>query len=167
MSTYYVDCRATTTFAEAMPLIARAFLRLMPAEAQAVGGLTMGADPIAYAIACFTGAKARKLNAFSVRKEPKGHGLAKWIEGSVLPGSKVVIVEDVVTTGGSTIQAIRRCREEGLEVIGVVALVDREEHSGIGAIRDEVGSGATVQALFTRSDLEAYARAKRAVRRTR
>lgn len=175
LSTYYVDCRATTMYARAMPLIGELFLRALPTSAQAVGGLTMGADPIANAIACCSGSRRRKIDAFSVRKEPKKHGLGKWIEGCVSKGSKVVVVEDVVTTGGSTIDAIRRCREEGLEVVGVVALIDREEDDGIGAIGREAGRRVPVRAIFTRSELEAAsarvrrgrepARRPRAVRR--
>jgi len=93
-------------------------------DAAAVGGMTMGADPIA--AAAISDPAGRDLLAFFVRKEKKAHGLQRWIEGPLLrAGARVLIVEDVVTTGGSTVQAIERCREEGLEITGVVAVLDR------------------------------------------
>jgi len=94
------------------------------------------------------------VNAFSVRKQPKDHGTRKWVEGCVAAGTKVVVIDDVVTTGGSTVKAIRRCREEGLEIVGVVVLVDREEENGMAAVRREAGDDVPVDAVFTRSDLE-------------
>jgi orotate phosphoribosyltransferase len=116
--------------------------------ATAVGGLTMGADPIACsALAC-----SDDLKAFFVRKERKEHGLARWIEGPPLqPGERCLVVEDVVTTGGSTIKAIERIREEGHEIAGVVAILDRLA-GGAEAIR-EAADGAPYTALTTIDDV--------------
>lgn len=127
-SPYYIDCKPTTHNAEGMALIGEIFFdRLRDLEVAAIGGLTMGADPIAHATAVISYQKGKPINSFSVRKSPKSHGLGKLIEGEVRPGDRVVIVEDVVTTGSSTIQAINAAREFGLKVIKVIALVDREE----------------------------------------
>jgi orotate phosphoribosyltransferase len=126
---------------------------LVRAEAQrvgatAVGGLTMGADPIA----CSALAAGADVKAFFVRKEKKGHGLGRWIEGPELaPGERCLVVEDVVTTGGSTIKAIERIREEGVEVAGVVTIVDRLA-GGAEAIRAAAG-GAPYTALVTIDDV--------------
>jgi len=92
-----------------------------------IGGLTLGADPISNAIAFTSYLKDAPLEAFVVRKEPKKHGTMLWIEGNVTSGDSVVIIEDVVTTGGSTIKAIDRAKECGLNVLGVVVLIDRQE----------------------------------------
>ena len=117
-------------------------------RATAVGGMTMGADPVACA-ALATGAE---LKAFFVRKERKAHGLQRWIEGPELhPGERCLVVEDVVTTGGSTIAAIERVGEEGLEVAGVVSVVDRLE-GGAQAIQAATG-GAPYAALTTIEDV--------------
>ena len=130
-SNIYVDARTTTLRAEAMPLIGRLFLEKMDERGwrpAAVGGLTMGADPLASAIARESLDTGRPVNAFIVRKETKKHGLQKRIEGLADPGPiDVVVVEDVATTGGSAAQAIDACREAGFNVLGVIALVDREE----------------------------------------
>ena len=127
----YVDARATTLRAEAMPLIGRLFLAKMREHGwnvNAVGGLTMGADPIVTAIARESLETDSTVNAFIVRKEAKQHGLQKRIEG-ISEGDtiEVVVVEDVATTGGSAVKALEACREAGLTVLGVIALVDREE----------------------------------------
>ena len=158
LSNFYIDCKMTTMHGQAMPLIGEAFAQHLPDGIDAVGGLTMGADPIAHAIAHHCSLHGRSVNAFSVRKEPKKHGTRKWIEGGVEPGSKVVVLDDVVTTGGSTIDAIRKCREEGLRVTGVLVLVDRQEEGGMEAIRREAGPDTPVSAIFTKSDLEAFSK---------
>ena len=116
-------------------MVGRLVAEHLPADVEAVGGLTMGADPVAIEVAAYCTRHGRPLNAFSVRKEAKKHGLGKWIEGGVPAGSKVAVLDDVVTTGGSTIDAIRRCREEGLEVRAVIVLVDRQEHGGLDEVR--------------------------------
>ena len=118
-------------------------------NASAVGGMTMGADPVA----CAALAADPKLKAFFVRKERKAHGLQRWIEGPELePGERCLIVEDVVTTGGSTIAAIERVREEGLEVAGVLSVLDRLA-GGAEAIEAVAGPGAGYTALTTIDDV--------------
>jgi len=154
LSNFYIDCKVTTMCGDAMPLVGEAVAQLLPPEAEGVGGLTMGADWIAAAAAYFCTAHGRRVDAFSVRKEPKQHGLKKWIEGAARAGAKVVVIDDVVTTGGSTIDAIDRCREEGLDVVGVVVLVDRQEEGGMEAIRQKAGASLPLHAVFVRSDLE-------------
>lgn len=155
-SNYYVDCKATTMRGEAMPLIGRLFAEMIPPNAEAVGGLTLGADAIAGATAFYCETTGRRLNSFTVRKTPKKHGLMKFVEGC--PGSRVVVVDDVVTTGDSTIYAIRKCREAGFTVVGVIVLVDREE-GGIEAVKAAAGRETPVTAVFKRSELEARWRA--------
>lgn len=130
-SNLYVDCRLTTLRAEAMPLIGRLMLAKMRERGwtpDVVGGLTMGADPVVTAVARESLDAASPINAFLIRKEAKKHGRQKFIEGIDDPaGRKVVIVDDVCTTGGSTIQAIEVSREAGMEVLGALCLVDREQ----------------------------------------
>jgi orotate phosphoribosyltransferase len=152
-SNFYIDCKTTTMRGEAMPLVGRAVADLLPPTAEAVGGLTLGADAIAGATAFYCQTAGRPLDSFTVRKSAKQHGMMRYIEGCT--GAHVVVLDDVVTTGGSTIEAIRRCREAGIEVVGVVALVDREE-GGMDAVRAEAGADVPVKAVFTRSELEAH-----------
>jgi orotate phosphoribosyltransferase len=159
-SDFYIDCKQAVLTAEghwlAGWLIADLLAREDP-EVAAVGGLTMGADPLASAAAAMSWQRAldapgaRTLDAFYVRKEPKGHGTQKWIEGdkTVIAGTKVAVLEDVVTTGGSTLLAIERARSHGLVVRRVVALVDREEGG-----REAVEREAPLHALFRRRDFE-------------
>jgi orotate phosphoribosyltransferase len=152
-SSYYFDCRVTTCFAEAQPLIGDAFLREFAragTRPASVGGLTMGADPIASAIAYASLAHGRPVQCFTVRKEKKQHGTGKWIEGCA--ESPVAIVDDVVTSGGSVLKAIERVKEEGLRIVHVVALVDREE-GGIANIQAAV-PGVPVSAVFGKAELE-------------
>jgi len=154
LSNFYIDCKVTTMCGDAMPLVGEVVAPHLPPEAEAVGGLTMGADWIAAATAYFCTANGQRVDAFSVRKEPKKHGLKKWIEGSARTGARVVVIDDVVTTGGSTIDAIDRCREEGLVVVGVVVLIDRQEEHGMEVIRQKAGPSVPLHAVFVRSDLE-------------
>jgi len=114
-----------------------------------VGGLTFGADPIAVATAFASGLINQPVAAFSIRKTRKDHGIIKWIEGDVKPGMRAVIIDDVATTGGSTIKAIERARAEGLEVVKAVILVDRQE-GGLDNIRQHV---ADVTAIVTKAEL--------------
>ncbi|WP_022853532.1 orotate phosphoribosyltransferase [Thermodesulfatator atlanticus] len=128
ISPYYLDCKKTTLCAEALPLIGKLLWLLAKDFApEAVGGLTLGADPLVAAVCFEAGLLGQKLEGFIVRKEPKGHGTQSFIEGFVKPGMKTVILEDVVTTGGSSLKAADRAKEAGLEVLAVVALVDRKE----------------------------------------
>jgi orotate phosphoribosyltransferase len=129
-SSVYIDARRTTMSGEGLTLIGPLALDRFAArgwEPRFVGGLTFGADPVAYAIATAARAHGRTLDAFTVRKEPKAHGTARRIEGCFAPGSAVVVVEDVITTGQSAEQAIRAVEGEGGRVLGVLAVVDREE----------------------------------------
>jgi orotate phosphoribosyltransferase len=120
-------------------------------RASAVGGLTFGADPIAMATAFASELKGRPVKAFSIRKNQKDHGIVKWVEGDILSGEKVVVIDDVATTGGSTIKAIERARSEGLEVVRAVILVDRQE-GGMENIRAHVPEAS---AIITRDELVA------------
>jgi orotate phosphoribosyltransferase len=151
-SNFYIDCKATTMRGDAMPLIGSAVAAHLPPDAGAVGGLTLGADAIAGATAFYCQTIGRHLDSFTVRKSTKKHGMMKDIEGC--PGKNVAVVDDVVTTGGSTIEAIHRCREAGIRVVAVVALVDREE-GGMEAVRAEAGADVPVKAVFKKSELEA------------
>ena len=139
-SNVYVDCRLTTLRAEAMPLIGRLMIAKMRERGWApdvVGGLTMGADPVVTAVARESLDSGAAINAFLIRKEAKKHGRQKFIEGIDEPaGKKVVIVDDVCTTGGSTIKAIEASREAGMDVLGAICLVDREQ-GGREAIEKE------------------------------
>ena len=158
-SNFYIDCKATTMRGEAMPLLGRVVADLLPPDTEAVGGLTLGADAIAGATAFYCQTVGRRMDSFTIRKSPKQHGMMKFIEGC--PGKTVVVLDDVVTTGGSTVEAIRRCREAGIGVVGVVVLVDREE-GGLAAVRAEAGAAVPVRAVFTKSELESCWRALQA-----
>jgi orotate phosphoribosyltransferase len=150
-SPYYVDCRPVTHSAEGLALMGEIFFALIEdLDVQGLGGLTMGADPIAHAAALVSFQKGKPVNAFSVRKFAKGHGAGGLIVGDVQPGQKVVVVEDVVTTGGSAIQAIGAAREFGLEVVKVLILVDREE-GGKQAVEK---TAPQVEAVFILSDFQ-------------
>ena len=151
-STWYIDCRRTTMHAEGMALIGTLGLAAIRAAGwapAAAGGLTLGADPVAYAIARASVDAAPAVNGFTVRKQPKAHGRGKRIEGCFEPGMRVVVVEDVITTGGSALDAVRAVREEGGEVIGVFSVVDRGE-GGREAI---LAHGLPVTSLVTAADL--------------
>jgi orotate phosphoribosyltransferase len=153
-SNFYFDCRQTTCFAEALPLIGEAFDREFAragTSPRSVGGLTSGADPIAGAISYFSLSQGIPREMFSVRKERKGHGTRRWIEGCA--ESPLAVVDDVVTSGGSVLKAIERCIEDGLEIVQVAVLVDREE-GGMDAIR-KVVPNLPVTAIFTKSELDA------------
>ena len=148
----YMDCKPTTNNAGGMVLIGEAIFELVKdLDVKAVGGLTMGADPIAHAAAMTSYQKGMPFNAFSVRKATKAHGNIKkhGVEGDVRPGDRVVILEDVITTGGSTIQAIKAAKDYGLEIVKVVALVDREA----GGSRNIGEYVQDVESLFTLTEL--------------
>lgn len=129
-SSYYIDCRLTTMSGPGQRLIGTLGLELMDQHGwnpQLVGGLTLGADPVAYALAHSAALAGRSLDAFTVRKEAKSHGTGRLIEGADPANHAVVVVEDVVTTGGSALQAIAAVRAAGARIIGVFAVVDRNE----------------------------------------
>jgi orotate phosphoribosyltransferase len=150
ISQFYVNCKPTTLSPRGMVLVGHLlFERLRSADVTAVGGLTFGADPVAFAAAFASELNGRPIKAFSIRKAQKDHGIVKWVEGDVGRGERVAIVDDVATTGGSTITAIERARAEGLEVVKAVVLVDRQE-GGLDAIRQHV---ADASGLVTRDEL--------------
>lgn len=129
-SALYIDARLTTMSPEGLALIgplALAELRRAGWGVQAVGGLTLGADPVAYAISYASALAGSAIRAFTVRKEIKSHGTGKLIEGPFQPGDRVAIVEDVITTGSSALRAADAVRAAGGEISGVLAVVDREE----------------------------------------
>jgi orotate phosphoribosyltransferase len=127
------------------------FEAIKDVQPQGVGGLTFGADPIAMATAFASELKGMPINAFSIRKTKKDHGIAQWVEGDLAPGARVVVIDDVATTGGSTVKAIERARENGLEVVRAVVLVDRQE-GGLDNIRQHAPD---TRALITREELMA------------
>jgi orotate phosphoribosyltransferase len=143
-SSYYIDCRTTTMSAEGQVLIGRLGLAAIRDRGWAptgIGGLTMGADPVAYAIAAASFGSPPVIDAFSVRKLVKEHGTGKLIEGNFARGALVVVVEDVITSGGSALRAVDAVRDQGGDVLGVLAVVDRE---GEGRARIEKAGVAVV-----------------------
>jgi orotate phosphoribosyltransferase len=151
-SDLYVDARTTTMDGEGLALIGSLGLTAMDTAGwtpDSVGGLTLGADPVAYAIAHAAALAGRPLRAFTVRKEAKTHGTGKLIEGPFAAGDCVVIVEDVITTGGSALRAADAVRGGGGHVVGALAIVDREE-GGRASIE---ATGIPVRALVTRTEL--------------
>lgn len=128
-SNFYLDCRMTTLQAEGSSLIGQLMLeKLKDENIDAVGGMTMGADPIVSAITVQSALSACPINGFLVRKEPKGHGAGKQVEGHLEPWMRIVLVEDVATTGGSTVKAIQAVRREcpDVQIVKVLSIVDRE-----------------------------------------
>jgi orotate phosphoribosyltransferase len=128
-STLYIDARLTTMSPEGLVLIGKQGLAVIQEHwaVDSLGGLTLGADPISYAISYASAMTAAPLRAFTVRKEAKTHGTGKLIEGPFRPGDRVVIVEDVITTGSSALKAVAAVKEAGGSTMGVLALVDRQE----------------------------------------
>lgn len=151
-SSFYIDARRTTMSGEGLALVGRLGLERLAArgwEPDLVGGLTLGADPVAYALAAAARAQGRALDAFTVRKQAKAHGTGKRIEGCFAPGATVVVVEDVITTGQSASEAIAAVTAEGGRVIGVLAVVDREEGGRVALER----AGHGVEVLVTATEL--------------
>ncbi|MBL7180088.1 MAG: orotate phosphoribosyltransferase [Desulfobacterales bacterium] len=152
MSHFYVNCKPTTLSPRGMFLAGQlVFDAIKDLNIDGIGGLTFGADPIAIATAFVSELSGKPVNAFSIRKTRKDHGIVRWVEGDVKPGQRVAIIDDVATTGGSTMKAIERARAEGLEVVKAVILVDRQE-GGLKNIRQQV---ADVTAIITRDELMA------------
>jgi len=153
-STLYIDARLTTMSPDGLALIGPLALAAISEAGwgvDAVGGLTLGADPVSYAIAYASAATSRPLRAFTVRKEPKTHGTGRLIEGPFREGDRVVVVEDVITTGGSALRAVEAIRAARGIVVGVLALVDREEGG-----RDVLeGAGLPVVTLARATDIVA------------
>src|SRR5271154_1754914 len=150
-SDYYIDCRTTTLDARGAQLVGQVFfdeIRKQGWQADAVGGLTMGADPIVVAVSVTSGT----LNGFLVRKAEKQHGTGQRIEGFREKGARVVIVDDVCTTGSSTVQAIEAAREFGFEIAGVICLVEREEAKGRPSV-EKAAAPAPFVSIFTANDV--------------
>ena len=169
-SDYYIDCRATTLHAQGACLTGRVFLDEIERREwrpQAIGGLTMGADPIVVSVAMLSAQETRLrsndvaatvahewIHGFLVRKSEKAHGTGQRVEGFREKGARVVIVDDVCTTGASTVQAIDAAIEFGFEIVGVMCLVEREEALGRPAVQSAAG-GVPFVSIFTASDLRA------------
>jgi orotate phosphoribosyltransferase len=162
-SDYYIDCRTTTLHAEGGRLTGHAILELLEAhgiEADAVGGLTMGADPIVSNVATASAWRALSnpaaplVHGFLVRKAEKAHGTGRRIEGFSKPGARVLIVDDVCTTGASTVNAIEAAREANMTVAAVVCIVEREEANGRPAV-EAAAAGAPFLSLFTAAQVRA------------
>jgi orotate phosphoribosyltransferase len=169
-SDYYVDCRTTTLHAEGARLTGRVFLDEIEQRGwrpQAIGGLTMGADPIVVAVSMLSAQEVHlrstdvasatpheMIHGFLVRKSEKAHGTGQRIEGFRQKGARVVIVDDVCTTGASTVQAIEAAAEFGFEVAGVMCLVEREESMGRPAV-ESAAAGAPFVSIFTASEVRA------------
>ena len=151
LSRYYVNCRIVTLDPEGMFLIGNLISgKIVDSAIDAIGGPALGAIPIVDAVAMISCQKGKVVKPFYVRERVKDHGIAKKIEGNVEKGDRVIIVDDVITTGGSTIRAVECARDEGLEVVKVIALVDREE-GGRQAIEQHV---TDVESLLTMSNLK-------------
>lgn len=161
-SNFYFNCKPTTLNPEGMYLIGNLLHEMIMKDkkwkVKGVGGLTLGADPVANAIAYTSYLKGEPLEAFVVRKEPKKHGTMQWVEGQVKEGDKVLIVEDVITTGSSSIKAVERARMCGLKIVGVLSLIDRQE-GGREAIEK---LGIPCKALLTKEEIfEAFKKGKK------
>lgn len=155
MSNYYFNCKTITLHPEGMHLVGNIIYDMIhdifPAG---IGGLTLGADPIANAVAYTSYLKGSPIEAFVIRKTAKAHGTMQWIEGNVKAGDRVIIVDDVITTGKSTIEAVTRAREANLEIVKVIAMIDRQE-SG----RENIEAlGLAVEAVVTREEVMAIYR---------
>lgn len=151
-SNLYIDARLTTMSPEGLALIgplALTAVRDAFGVVDAIGGLTLGADPISYAIAYASAQTDEPVRAFTVRKEAKAHGAGRQVEGPYNQGDRVVVIEDVITTGGSAIRAIEVLRAHGAQILGVLALVDREE-GGRQAIESQ---GLSVISLVTAGEI--------------
>lgn len=150
-SNFYFDGKQTTLDPEGAYMVGTVLYEMIKGKSKAVGGPTLGADPIATSVAIVSHLKGDPIPAFIIRKEPKGHGKKLWIEGDkpLKKGTRVAIVEDVITTGGSILKAIDIAKDLGLEVAQVIVLVDREE----GGREKLAEKGYELEAVFTRSEL--------------
>ena len=151
-SEHYVNCKPVTLNGRGLTLASIMLLEHVEKDSVAVGGLTLGADPIVSGVAVVAGLDRRLLDGLIVRKEAKGHGTGAWIEGPELPeGSKITVLEDVITTGGSAIKAVKRLRDAGYKVERVVSIVDRQENEE--ATTAMKLAGLELYSIFTIGDL--------------
>ncbi|GAB5047323.1 orotate phosphoribosyltransferase [Thermodesulfovibrio sp. TK110] len=156
LSNYYFNCKAVTLSPEGMYLIGNIIYNMISSlNIKGIGGLTLGADPIASAVAYTSYLRNNPVEAFVVRKKAKEHGTMQWIEGNIKEGDSVVVVDDVITTGSSTIQAITRLKEAGIFVKKVVVLVDRQEGGRENILRflEECGFPQELEAVVLRDDV--------------
>jgi len=153
-SHHYVNCKPVSLSGTGLALLGALMLEQVEAEARAVAGLTLGADPLVSAVAMMAALVGQELNALIVRKEAKGHGTGAWLEGP-LPeqGSTITVLEDVVTTGGSSLKAVQQLREAGYTVNRVVTIVDRQE----GGIEAMTAAGLELRSLFLLDEVAATA----------
>jgi orotate phosphoribosyltransferase len=152
-SSYYINCKEVTLRAEGALIIGRLIFNVLPSETDAVAGLTLGADPIVSAVSVVSALSERPIPALIIRKQAKGHGTQAYIEGPSLPqGAKIVVLEDVVTTGKSALQAVERLQAAGYQVSEIIALVDRKQ----GGRELYESQGLKFQALFTIESLQEY-----------
>lgn len=150
-SSYYINGKQITLHPEGSIAIGRLLLGMLPADTQAVAGLTLGADPMVTATSVVAGYAGRSLTALIVRKEAKGHGTRAYIEGPALPeGTAVTVLEDVVTTGQSALKAVDRLRAGGYQVNGILALVDRQQ----GGTETYQAAGIPFQSLFSITEIQ-------------
>ena len=161
LSDEYINCKAALSHPDVLALAARLMYARVHPDTQAVGGLTMGADPLAIALSLFSREQAHPVRWFSVRKERKEHGLKKLVEGNLPEHSRVAVLDDVVTQGSSTLDAIDRLQFEGHTINQVIVLVDREQ-GGMAKIRDLLGTGTPVDAIYVKSELRAQWQRSRA-----
>jgi orotate phosphoribosyltransferase len=148
-SSWFLDTKQTACRPEGILLVADGALEVIPADADAIGGLTMGADPVAFGIAAVAADRGRALRSFSIRKEAKDHGVTGRVAGALLPGDKVVLTEDTVTRGTSVMEAARVVREFGAEPVAIVVIVDR----GGTCAAMAAAEGIAFHALLTAPDL--------------
>ncbi|MCS7163782.1 MAG: orotate phosphoribosyltransferase [Thermodesulfovibrio sp.] len=156
LSNYYFNCKAVTLSPEGMYLIGNIIYEMIEKlDVKGIGGLTLGADPIANAVAYTSYLRGNPIEAFVVRKKAKEHGTMQWIEGNISEGDSVVVVDDVITTGSSTIEAVSRLKEAGVFVKKVVVLVDRQEGGRENILRflTECGFPAALEAVVLRDEV--------------
>jgi orotate phosphoribosyltransferase len=154
-SSYYINGKQVTLHPQGALAIGRLLLSQLPTDTQAVAGLTLGADPIVSAVSVVSAYENRPIPALIVRKESKGHGTMAYIEGPSLPAAaKVVVLEDVVTTGQSALKAVERLKKAGYEVEQIIALVDRQQ----GGAELYESAGLKFQALFSIQEIQAQAK---------
>ena len=154
-STYYINCKQVTLRAEGGLALGRLLWELLPENTAAVAGLTLGADPMVSAVSVVSAYEGKPIPALIIRKKPKGHGTKAYIEGPTLPaGSKIVVLEDVVTTGGSALTAVERLQDAGYEVSQILSLVDREQ----GGMELYQSKGIDFKALFSIRAVQEYAK---------
>jgi len=153
-SNHYVNCKPVSLSGTGLALLGALMLEQVEADAAAVAGLTLGADPLVSAVALQAALQGRDLDALIVRKEAKGHGTGAWLEGPLpTPGSVITVLEDVVTTGGSSLKAVKQLREAGYTVNRVVTIVDRQE----GGLEAMTAAKLELRSLFLLEDVAAAA----------